>query len=97
MTIKARVEMGPKIPVKERKELLKDNIRSMLERTSLTKLEERKMVEESLRRISSIEIVDPEIEKLEAERIKEAARAMETLKKIEEDIEEEGERLLTDI
>ena len=97
MTLKSPGKTGPKIPVKERKELLRGNIRSIIERTSLTKLEERKNIEESLRRISSIEIIDPEIERLENEQREKIRKAREALREIEEDIEEEGERILSDL
>lgn len=97
MTLKNLGRMGPRIPVKERKELLKGNIRSIIERSSLTRLEERKNIEESLQRISSIEIVDPEIEKIEREQREKIRKAQAALKEAEDNMEAEAERILSDI
>ncbi len=97
MTLKNLGGTGPRIPVKERKELLKGNIRSIIERSSLTRLEERKNIEESLQRISSIEIVDPEIEKIEREQREKIRKAKAALKEIEDSMEAEAEKILSDI
>lgn len=83
-----------RIPAGERKRLLRSNIRSILETSSIDKLSERKAIEERLNKITSLKIVDPEIERIEIERRIEMEKARKNLLDIEKDIEEEAERIL---
>jgi hypothetical protein len=85
------------IPRNARKELLKSNIRSMMEKASIDRMEERRSIEEDLKRISSIEVIDPEMEKIEREKRIEIKKARETLLEVEEDIDEEFEKILSSI
>ena len=83
------------IPKHARKELLKSNIRSMMQKASLDRLEERRTIEEDLKRISSLEVLDPEMERLERERRQQMRKAKEDLLAIEEDLDEEFEKILS--
>ncbi len=85
------------IPKHARKELLKSNIRSMMQKASLDRLEERRTIEEDLKRISSLEVLDPEMERIEREKRQEMKKAKEALEEIEEDLDEEFERILSSI
>ena len=82
------------IPKNSRKELLRTNIRTLIERTSLTRLEERKTIEENLKRITSLEIMDPEIEIYEGERMDRIEEAKELLREVEETIDREMQLLI---
>jgi len=82
------------IPKNSRKELLRTNIRTLIERTSLTRLEERKTIEENLKRITSLEIMDPEIEIYERERMDRIEEAKELLREVEETIDREMQLLI---
>ncbi len=85
------------IPRSARKELLQSNIRSMMQKANIERLEERRSIEEDLRRISSLEVLDPEVERIEREKRQEKKKAKEVLEEIEEDLDIEFERMLSNL
>jgi hypothetical protein len=69
----------------------------MMQKARIDRIEERRSIEDDLRRISSLEVVDPEIERIERERRQEIKKAREALLEIEEDLDEEFERIISSI
>ncbi len=83
------------VPKGARKELLRSNIRSIMERASLDRFRERKIIEEDLKRITSIDVIDPDMDRIEREQRLKIERAKEELIAIEEEMEKEFERILS--
>ena len=83
------------VPIGARKELLRSNIRSIMERASLDRFRERETIEKDLQRITSIDVIDPEIDRIEREQRLRIEKAKEELIEIEEEMEKEFERILS--
>ena len=78
------------VPRRELNGNLGNNIRSLLTEIDIDKIDERKKLNEDLKRITSIEIQDPFVEKVEKEQL-----AHMEIKRIISEIEQEIERLIS--
>jgi hypothetical protein len=93
----SKEERTGSVPKGMRKELLRSNIKSVMEKTTLEIQDNRSFLDQDLEDVTSVKSVDPEFGTLEQQRMDEIRKAKEELLIIEKEMKEEFERLLSQI